>query len=133
MFLFLIWRGFYILSLIPLFVSSTSVAYWGCSPVFQSWTRSVDISVVMISALVQAYVSLFSSTGPYYWLFMGLAGLFYAESHYIAWPAYDAGTDLSTEERKYVLWGATYAHCLVYLSAAFATLILLNGEIVGLW
>jgi hypothetical protein len=132
-FVYLLWQGFRLLALIPLSVLATSVCYWGNKPQLVSWTRFIDVVVVLISAAVQLYVSLYSSTGAYYWFFMVLSGLFYAESHYLAWPAHDPESSLSVSQKKFILWGATFAHCLVYLSAAFAGVILLSGDIVGLW
>lgn len=132
-FIYLVWQGYRILALMPLSVLVTSVFYWGNKPQLVSWSRLIDVLVVLVSAGVQLYVSMYSSTGGYYWFFMFLAGLFYAESHYLAWPAQDPESALSVSQKKFVLWGATFAHCLVYLSAAFGGLVLLSGDIVGLW
>jgi hypothetical protein len=109
------------------------VVYWGWSPQFSSWTRTIDVAVVAVSCLVALFLSFFSTTGAWCWVFMILAALFYIESHVVATPAYDLTNTLTVAARKHILWGATYAHCLVYVCGAMTCLLLFSGEVRVEW
>lgn len=128
-FVYLLARGSWWPAMCPLAICITSVVYWGWSPQFSSWTRTIDVSVVATSCLVALFLSFFSSTGACCWVFMVLALLFYVQSHVVAAPAYDLTNSLTMAARKDILWGATYAHCLVYVCGALACLFLFTGDI----
>lgn len=67
-------------SILPFSIFATSLIYWKY-PVY-GWRRNLDVYLVQSTAVIQAYLSFYSSNFFYYNLFSFVGGSCYCISHY---------------------------------------------------
>lgn len=110
---FAIYRGYYDMSLVPLFVGITSILYWK-HPDY-SWRRYVDIATVQICMWYSVYRAWGSEYMMEYYILKSLSIFIFG-----------IGLRMYHKKQFYI---STYCHCSLHILANISNIILYSGEI----
>lgn len=111
-----IYQGHYFLSIIPGAFFLTSVNYWR-RPVYYSYRRYLDITVVRIGAVYHCYIVYNAQYAIIYYIIFSVGILSYIISHYFY--------------NKKDYWKCTYYHIILHLMACLGTIVVYSGYITN--